>query len=663
MLAYRPYSAMNSSMRTALRRAASAAAMLVMATAAAAAQGIDSADADALPPPVDSVASPFLFSGSARVYGQHANRRGSYQQTPEDFVRTEISPTASFYNVPFTLNILLSTEQSSVRQNINSISVDFNYHKLEGMLMERAYAKISELEELKALQEAAVDVDRFRDSLSMFGEEKLRDLERLKDYGDIEKIKDKALSESIGQLDQLGLVSASEKFFADFPALSVGVTYPNYSQLTLSDVPVTGANVEWNPGNFYIAVAGGKTQRAIRVPSQTVFVDSVVSNPAYTRTLFAGRLGYGKKDGAHLILTGIYAKDDEGSLPLDSLGMPVRPRSNYVLGIDATIPVVEDYLLIQGEAAGSMLTGDISAPELQNNDIPSWIRSTFDPNISSLLDYAFLLRTTIRIPETDTRITGSFRQVGPVFFSLGVPALRNDNIRWDARLEQKFYRRQISATVFARRDADNIVPNYKTSETSVASYGVGLGLNFAKYPFLRVEYSPYQQHYGIGDVSIENRTSLLSASSGYYYRIGTLNAATTVNYSSQNSSTFEGLSDYGVNTLTASQNISFTIPLSLSAAFSTSGLNIAGENATRIVSLDISGSYTAFDTWNNGAGFTLADQGDEGNNVGFFVNSSIAVGNYGVFEVRAEKNVYKNLLQSYANFDEFLLTASFTSTW
>jgi hypothetical protein len=637
--------------------------LAILAAGTACAQPADTSAVPEPPPAGGETGRDFIFSGSASVYGQHANRQGSYQQTPADFVRTELAPTFSFYNVPFTVNVLLSTEQSSVRQNINSISLDFNYHKLEGMLMERAYNKVSEIEELKQLSDAAGDVDRLRDSLATLGEEKLRDLDRLKDYADIEKLKDQALSQSLDKLDELGLVSASEKFFANFPAFGVGVTYPNYSQLTLDQVPVTGGNIEWNPGKFYIALAGGKTQRAISVPSSTLFTDSVVADPAYTRTLFAGRIGYGKKDGGHVILTGLYAKDDESSLPIDSAGAPLRPRSNYVLGIDATIPIVEDYVLVQGEAAGSMLTGDISAADINQNDIPDWIRKTFDPNISSLLDYAFMIRATIRVPESDTRITGSYRQVGPVFFSLGVPALRNDNLRWDARVEQKFDQRRITATLFARRDADGIVPNFKTAPSSVQSYGVGLGLNFPHYPYLRVEYSPYQQHYTSGDLAIENTTSLLSATSGYYYRIGSLNASTTLIYSSQNSSTYLGLSDYGVSTITASQSLAFDIPLALGASLSTSQLRAAGDTSTRILSLDLSGSYTAFNIWSSSAGFTLADQGDAGNNVGFFVGSSIAIDRYGVFELRAEKNVYRNLLQNLSNFNEFLLTASFTSTW
>lgn len=608
--------------------------------------------------------SPLLFSGSSTIYSQLANRQGTFQQTPDDFARLELSPTLSVYNVPFTLNVLLSTEQSSVRQNINSISLDLDYQKLEGALLQRAYEKIGSLEELKQLSEAAGGIDRLRDSLEGVASDRLRDLEQLKDLADIEKIRERALSESLTKLDELGLVAPTERFFADFPALSVGVTYPNYTPLTLSSAPVTGVNVEWNPGKFYVAFAGGKTQRAIQVPG-TLNLDSVVFNPAYTRMLYAARIGYGKKDGSHIILTGLYSKDDESSIPVDSNRAPVvTPRANYVLGLDVSVPIVEDRFTVSGELAGSMLTGDVTTAEIESSDIPDWIRNLVAPNVSSVLDYAYAVRALVRVPETDTRITASLRKIGPVYFSLGVPALRNDNLRWEGRVEQKFIRRQLSATFFYKHDQDNTYPLLKTASATVTSFGVGLGLNFTRLPYLRLEYSPYRQHYSnsADGSDIENRTTLFSAVAGYYYKVLGVNANTGVAFSSQDATTFQGLSDYGVSTLTANQSVSFPFPLSISAAVSNSTLK-AADSSQQILSVDLGASYTAFDIWNNSAGFTFARQADADDNVGFYLSSSVAVWDAGVLELRAERNVYRNFLVNTANFKEFIFSASFMSRW
>jgi hypothetical protein len=607
--------------------------------------------------------TPFIFSGSSRIYSQLANRRGTYQETPDDFARLELSPTFSLYNVPFTINMLLSTEQSAYRQNINSISLDLDQNKLQGALMQRAFEKLGDVEELQALSETMGGVDRLRDSLEGIGSERLRDLDRLKDYADLATIREEAFSQSLSKLNELGLVAAEEKFFANFPALSIGVTYPRYTELTLNAAPVTGANIEWNPGKFYIAAAGGKSQRSIRIPGLNPLTDSILFNTAYSRSLYSARIGFGKKDASHIIFTGLYAKDDAASLPMDSLGSPLTPQANYVLGVDVNIPVVENYFTILGEIAGSVLTGDINAAELADNDVPDFVRDLVAPNISSLIDYAFSIKSVLRIPESDTRFTASLRQVGPVFFSLGVPALRNDNIRWDARLEQRFLRRQITATAYYRRENDDIYRLLKSTNTTISAFGVGLGLNFSRLPYLRVEYAPYQQSYSnlADQPDIENTTTLLSAIAGYYYKLLDLNAGTNVSFSSQQSSSFQGLSDYGVATITANQSVNFRFPLALSVGFTHSSLT-AGDSTDRIISLDLSGSYTAFDIWNNSVGFTLSEHGDDAN-TGFFVNSSVALWDAGVFELRAEKNVFKSLQVTANNFDEFVLTATLTSTW
>jgi hypothetical protein len=291
------------------------------------------------------------------------------------------------------------------------------------------------------------------------------------------------------------------------------------------------------------------------------------------------------------------------------------------------------------------------------------VRDLVAPNISSLIDYAYTVKGVVRIPESDTRFTASIRQVGPVFFSLGAPILRNDNLRWEGRLEQRFLRRQITATAYYKNDVDDIYKLLKTTNTTVTSFGLGLGLNFMRLPFLRLEYAPYQQRYSnIADQQdIENRTTLLSALAGYYYKTLGVNAGTTLSFSSQQSDSHLGLSDYGVSTVTANQSVNFSFPLGLAAGFTYSSLAVA-DSAERVMSFDLSGSYTAFDTWYSSLGFTLAEHGDD-RNTGFYLSSSIGVWDAGIFELRAEKNVFKSYTLTASDFDEFVLTATFTSNW
>ncbi len=64
------------------------------------------------------------------------------------------------------------------------------------------------------------------------------------------------------------------------------------------------------------AFTGSKNQRGIE-------------NWSYTRSLYSGRVGLGKKEGIHLYFTGLYAKDDVNSIVLDSANNILTPKANY----------------------------------------------------------------------------------------------------------------------------------------------------------------------------------------------------------------------------------------------------------------------------------------------------------------------------------------------
>lgn len=620
-------------------------------------------------PSTEGVQKPadLFFGGEARLSGQLADRKGAFQETPDDFVRWQFSPTVGLYGVPFTLDVLMSSEQSDVRQRINSISFSFDYRKMAGVILNRVLSRRQE-EEVEALRNAN-DIagqpagETVQDRVSS---EQLDRLERIKEYANLEKLRERAITEGTDALERLGLITASEKFFANFPALGIGVTYPNYTSLTLNEVPVTGGNVEWNPGMFYIAAAGGQTQRAVRLPG---FADDTLRfDPAFKRNLYAGRIGYGRRNGGHFFVTFLHAKDDAGSLPFDSaLGRPITPAANYVLGVDIVAPIVQDVLQFEGELVGTMLTGDVEAAAIGGKDIedvPEWLRNLLDPKISSVLDYAATGRVSVRIPETETRASGSVRLVGPGFFSLGAPSVRSDQLRWDGRIEQRLMKRRILLTGSVRDEHDNIV-DWKSSTTSLNSWSAGLGLNFPGLPYFRLEYSPYSQTYEDPSDSllIENFTDVLTASTGYYYRVSDVEMQSTAIVTTQNSSTFEGLADYGATTVSLIQGATLTMGLDLTGGLTFSTLNATGTPDETVVSVDGMVGYAPFERWYTTLGLTYARNSEEGDNVGFSLGLVIPVWHYGMFDLRAARNVYNNFVIPTSNFNEFILTAGFSTSW
>jgi hypothetical protein len=605
--------------------------------------------------------SPFLLSGYSTLFGQLADRQGTFQYTPEDLARWEFNPTLSFHGIPFSASVLLTTEQSDVRQKINSVAFGFDYQRLENALMERAYDRLMEMKDVQAAVETAGGTERLYDSLQGLGESAKAEMERLMEYTDLEKVRERAVSESVEQLESLGLISTAEKFFLNLPSLQFGVTYPRYTELTLGSVPVNGGNIEWNPGKFYIAAAGGTTQRAIRLPG---IRDSIIAGESFERSLYAGRIGFGRKEGSHFIITLLHASDDAATLPFDSLslGGPITPVRNYVLGIDINVPLVEDMLAVDVEAAGSLLTADQRAAEFDENDVPEFIADMVDPNLSSFADYAITGSTKLRIPETETRAQGSVRYIGPGFVSLGAPVLRSDQLRYDAKVEQKFWRRQITLIGQLRNERDNLIGN-KSGTTTVNSFGLGVGLNIVKLPYLRLFYSPYVQELDDTLFSYRTRTTSLTASTGYTYRLLDLTASTMISLQSQQSRTGVLGSDYGVTTIMGNQSVTFRFPLTLSGGVTVSELSDATSASSTLLSLDIAGYYTAFDTWHSGLGLTYSRETGRDSNLGFFAETSVPLWDHGTFQLRAARTLYRNVIERIEDFEEVLFTAMVTTRW
>src|SRR5688572_8344653 len=97
----------------------------LIALAVAALPGISSAQGDTTevtPTFFDSTwggsAAPFVFSGESRVTGQLSDRQGSLQEVPRNYARFELVPTVAIYGAPFSMSLLLSTENSAARQRI-----------------------------------------------------------------------------------------------------------------------------------------------------------------------------------------------------------------------------------------------------------------------------------------------------------------------------------------------------------------------------------------------------------------------------------------------------------------------------------------------------------------------------------------------------------------
>lgn len=151
--------------------------------------------------PPEVTAMQFRFAGE--LYGETANRKGTGSDKKPGYGYASLTPSVSLYGIPFALNVLLSTENNSQRQSLNSISFIYDFN-------------------------AAKDIAQ-------------------------------SYAESEGEENVPGMM----KFFSNFNSLAIGTNYPSYTPLTMQGVPVSGFSFEFNPGWFYLASAFQKNQRPI----------------------------------------------------------------------------------------------------------------------------------------------------------------------------------------------------------------------------------------------------------------------------------------------------------------------------------------------------------------------------------------------------------------
>lgn len=143
------------------------------------------------------------FGLTGELFGETSNRKGSGSDKKPSYGYLQLTPSVNLYGIPFGLNLLLSSENSSQRQNINSFSFLYSVDAAKEMIQNKI--------------------------------------------------------ENEGEESVPGLM----KFFSYFHSFGIGTNYPSYSQYTMQGVPVSGLSFEFNPGWFYLATALQKNQKPI----------------------------------------------------------------------------------------------------------------------------------------------------------------------------------------------------------------------------------------------------------------------------------------------------------------------------------------------------------------------------------------------------------------
>ncbi len=562
----------------------------------------------------------FMFSFSSELFGESSNRSGTGSDKEPRYGYLNLTPFVSLYGLPISSSFFFSSENSASRQNINTIGLNLDVSTIKEFITERV-----EQEKNKILEGSNKNESQLSD-----------------------KQKDKLESDARSKV--MGKMNSALKLISSIKTLGIGTTYPSYTPFTMQGVPVSGINVEFNPGWFYIAATAQKNQKSI-------------DNSAFRRDLYAGRIGYGQTDKSHIYLTGLYANDKAGSIIVDSTNQRLTPNSNYLFGIQGRLNLFRDKLSFEAEAVGSMLTRDNRDADLENNSIPSFVKNMFHPKLSSQVDYSYSIKSIFDNQKSNTKVTASLKMVGPGFVTLGNPTLRGDKLEVETKISQKFLNNQVSVTASLKWFKDNLI-NSKSYTTNTTIPNLMVNMNFRGYPYLMLAYMPNFMTNNASDpvYKFDYKNHLFLMNTGHNLRFGEMSLSSNLSYMFNKATSLDTASGYTSNSLTLSEGLSFGIPLSVSASVNLVHSDYVNDYS-RIISFDAFASYTLEDVWTNSIGFSTGIEKDKNRKRIIYLTTSFNIIKNVTFDIRGEKSLYTDWINGTNNYDEFLLRGILTTNF
>lgn len=638
----------------------------------------------------------FKFYGDAKLTQVTTKRVPQYSQLPKSYWTLEINPRTSIYDIPFGLNIYLTSLNNESVQSLNTFSFNLDIDRMKTKISERISEKIGQiqnsmelspekLKEIESLTDPLEINDRIAKKIreiqssvdSSLGKameaeliaekireiqtstdaplEKLKKIELLSEPTYLDKIREVELLNDPTKIaenaERLGLISSTEKFFMNIKSFGIGRTYPEYSDLTVSGVPVNGLNIEYNPGIFYFASAFWNNLEGI-------------NNVSFKRSFFAGRFGFGKKDETHMFFTLLKMKDDEKSIS-DISSSLLTPQENEVIDAEGKISLFDNLLTLKSEAAISLFTRDIRDSEIQDNSLPGFVKNIYNPKISTSYDYALHGIAIFDQPKNDTYFSLEVNRIGPGYISLAAPNIRSDQLMFESKLNKKFSDKKIGMKTFVKIYQDNII-NWKSTTTTTASLGISIDFNFPDVPFISIGYSPYFQ----GNVTttviqtIKNDNHIVTLMTGHSYQLSNMYASTVFSFNGQwqNAKVGNVSNKFSNLSYILNQNIGFEIPLALSATISLVQSKLISISSN-ITELDLNGSYQFNETISANLGTTFSNEEHYTKRIIVYMGSNIILADWLRFELQGSISNYKDLTGGPNSYDDGMFRASINVKW
>ena len=446
-------------------------------------------------------------------------------------------------------------------------------------------------------------------------------------------------SQGTQELQRLGLLTKAELNVLRIPSFGFGSVAPEYGALFLSAVTLKGGMVEHNPGDFYWALAAGTTTR---VDSRLVAApDGTVAE--LNQDLYTARVGLGRKSGTHVILSGLYARDDRQTQAILGLADPthtVAAQENVVVGIAGRAR--DGALVLDGNLQASVFSDDRNAPQVESRPAPAFLSTLFGGLIheSSATDWSGELRGALNLTRAKAKILSSVRFVGPGYVTVGARALRRDNLQYNGSWDQSWRQGRYTVGALVGIDRTGVVlPQSGTSNANrvgLRAVGRPPGLPSVELSYTR---NGQDQKAGGATTEIENRSNLLSGRLRQAGRVGSSRymALFMVDRLVGTSNDTSGAYSSTSASVTGMLSLPSRLGLVARASHSDTRTDLATDRDPDVWSGEGSLNWAPNDRLDGSAGATFATS-DGLRQIGGFVAARVGLGSIGALDVQWSYN-------------------------
>jgi hypothetical protein len=334
-----------------------------------------------------------------------------------------------------------------------------------------------------------------------------------------------------------------------------------------------GGGVELTPGDFRFSFLYGRSQQAISPDTLNGFLG------AYKRTVWGGRIGFGRQNGLFVDLHLLRAVDDTHSVLNAPRGL--APKENAVASLAFGTPLFSPNVRMSAEVAVSAFSNDSRSSE--QGKFADRLRWLFTPRTSSQVDGAAKLNLRFSFsPAVGLALNG--RWIGPGFVTLGYQQLQNDVL--DVTIGPTL--RLLQNALHVRGSFGLRYNNLRNNRLATTRRTIGTA-NITLQPGQNVGVDLQYSNYGIRStprndtLRIDNITQSISAAPRYTFAAFKGANTLTGSYSYQNFSDNNLVTSHRAGKHSHAANLTWSLGFQSTLSFATrAGLNLSSTSMAKV---------------------------------------------------------------------------------